>query len=125
MWSLDMNKIWLLPVMFLVGCSEPVFNEEKTVTTYALDKYAKLLLKDNVKFLKCYPTSTGSMTAVYTVHARDNSFPATIRFDHLNKSYKVYFDVAYRNGPRQKVLNDIDACYNAFKELKDANKTWE
>lgn len=123
-----MNRVvtlLLLPVLLLIaGCTETTFKENEEVTKYANNAYAAKLLQDKVKFLKCYPTKEGEIIAVYTTVARDNSFPATIRFDYLNKSYNVYFDESYLNSPKQNLIKDIDTCLSNWEKLKDAKQTW-
>lgn len=122
-----MNKLFLLlPLMILfVGCTDSEFIENEEITKYAEDKYFETLKKDEVKFLKCLPNKNGTMTATYTTDARDNSFPSTIRFDYINQTYNVYFDKAYKNGLKQRVLDDVDSCMNSYNALKEAKSTWK
>ncbi len=120
------KKLLLIPVVFLlVACTESTFKENAGITKYALDTYGEKLSKEKVKYLKCYRTKTDEMKAVFTTSNRDNSFPATIRFDYLNASYNVYFDEAYLNGSRDTLIKDIDACVAAWEQLKDAQITWK
>lgn len=119
------KKLLLLPiVLFLVACTESSFKENDGITKYALDTYGEKLLKEKVKYLKCYRNKTDEMKAVFTTANRDNAFPATIRFDYLNASYNVYFDEAYLNSPRDILIKDIDACVAAWEKMKDSRQTW-
>lgn len=119
------TALLLMPLFLLIaGCTEPAFKENEEITKYANNTYAAKLAQDKVKFLKCYPTKDGEIIAVYTTTARDNSFPATIRFDYLNKAYNVYFDEAYLNGPKQNLIKDIDVCLANWEKLKDSKQTW-
>ena len=116
----------LIPILLLLAaCTESTFKEDAGVTKYATDNHVEKLLKEKVKFLKCYQTKDGEMKAIYTLNNRDNSFPATIRFDYLNGSYNVYFDEAYLNGSRDVLIKDIDTCITAWGQLKDAQQTWK
>ncbi len=121
-----MNKfIYIVLILLFVGCTDAEYVEDSGITTYTLDKYASELKKENVRFLKCLPTIDGKIDAIYTVDSRDNAFPSTIRLDYINQSYNVYFDIAYKNGPKQKLLNDIDQCYISWKKLLEDKKTWK
>jgi len=117
----------LILIFFVVGCefNESIYEKDSDITKYALDKYAEQLILADVKFLKCYPKKDGTLKAVYTTKQRDNSFPATIRFDYINKSFNIYFDIAYFNSPKQELKDDIDECFECWTKLKDARKTWK
>lgn len=123
-----MNRILIMLslITMLTGCfNEPMFEENEDITKYALDKYSEKLIMEKVKFLKCYPGKDGNMKVVYTTVSRDNSFPSTIRFDYVNKTYNVYFDNAYLNGPKKDLINDIDLCVAEWEKLNIAKKTWK
>lgn len=121
-----MKKILIFSlILLIIGCTEAKYKENKSITKYTLDKYEETLKKENVKFLKCWPKKDGTMNVVFTTYQRDNAFPATIRFDYLNKSYNVYFDNAYLNLPKDKLLTDIDTCMECWTKIKDAKKTWQ
>ncbi len=120
------KNLLLIPILLLlVACTESSFKENAGVTKYALDTYGEKLLKEKVKYLKCYRGENDEMKVVFTTANRDNSFPATIRFDYLNASYNVYFDEAYLNGSRDTLIKDIDTCVAACEQLKDAQQTWK
>lgn len=120
-------SIIVLMVFMVVGCSGSFYKEDKAITKYAKDKkYFEKLAKGNVKFLKCYPSSDGKkMEATFTTFARDNDFPATIRFNYVNKTYNLYFDNAYLNGPKAKLLKDIDGCFSTWETLTKTQATWK
>lgn len=121
-----MYKLGYIFFIFLfIGCTDAEYVEDSSISSYTLDKYANEFKKENVKFLKCVPTLDGKMLANYTTDSRDNSFPSVIRFDYINQSYNVYFDVSYKNGPKQKLLNDIDQCYISWKSLLESKKSWK
>jgi len=117
----------LIMTLCFFGCefNESHFEEHKDITQYVVNKYAQPLKEANVKFLKCYPNKNGIMKVVYTTNQRDNSFPAVIRFDYVNKSYNVYFDNSYLNGPKKELITDIDECFECWLKLKDAKQTWQ
>lgn len=120
-----MKRILILVfVLFLCACGETNYKENEAITKYVVDKYGAELKKENVKFLKCWPKKDGTMHVTYTTVQRDNAFPATIRFDYLNRSFDVYFDIAYLNGPKSDLLNDIDMCMECWTKIKDSKKTW-
>jgi hypothetical protein len=121
-----MNRLTLfIPLLLLItGCTETVFKEHEEITKYANSTYSVKLAQEKVKFLKCYPNKEGEMVVVYTTNARDNSFPATIRFDYLNKAYNVYFDESYFNKPKEILIKDIDTCMANWEKLKDSKQTW-
>ena len=130
-----MKKIIILAatLMLLVGCDPNVYKEDKEISKYAEEKkdakdkkYFERMIKGNVKFLKCIPSADGKeMEATYTTVARDNDFPATIRFNYINKTYNVYFDNAYLNGPKDRLLKDIDGCFAAWEKLTASQSTWK
>ena len=66
-----------------------------------------------------------TIKVIYTKEARDNAFPATIRFDYINQSYNVYFDKAYKNAPKSQLINDIDLCMKTYNEIKTSKVTWK
>lgn len=115
----------ILSFLMLYACGEPVYNEEKTITKYVDKKYKDLLIKDGVKILKCNRDTLGIMEVIYTKHIRDNAFPATIRMDLFNIGFKVYFDNAYNNTDKAKLIKDIDDCMDAYKNAVISKKTWE
>jgi len=121
-----MKKLLFVIFLFLlVGCENQKFEKNKSITEYTLKKYEEKLKKEDVKFLKCWPQKDGSMRAIYTTVHRDNSFPATIRLDYINKTFNVYFDTAYLNSPKDELLKDIDECMLCWEKLKDAKKSWK
>ncbi len=121
--------LWvMIPLtLFLISCENNVYRTNDDITKYAeTQKYFETLKKENVKFLKCYPSSDGKeMVATYTTIVRDNDFPATIRFDFVVDTYNVYFDNAYLNGPKDNLKKDIDDCFTAWKNLQTAQDTWK
>lgn len=122
--------LWIaIPLtLFLMGCENNVYKTNDDITKYASEKqkYFEALKKENVKFLKCYPSSNGKeMVANYTTVTRDNDFPATIVFAFVIDTYKVSFDNAYLNGPKDNLKKDIDGCFTAWKKLQEAKDTWK
>lgn len=122
-----MKRIFfLIPIFFfLAGCNESEFTEDEDISKYAEEKYFHELKSDEIKFLKCLPQVDATIKVIYTKEARDNAFPATIRFDYINQSYNVYFDKAYKNAPKSQLINDIDLCMKTYIEIKTSKVTWK
>lgn len=124
---MKMKKIMMVVMLMLLlsGCRDALFEEDKAISKYALGKYAEELKKAEVKYLKCHRLTDGTMKVYYTKKQRDNSFPATVRFDYINKTYNVYFDNAYRNGPKEDLVKDIDECFECWQKQHTVDETWK
>lgn len=119
------NVLIFSVILFLAACSDTVYHEDPDVTEEVMKLHKEKLVNAKVKFLKCYPGKDGKMKAVYTTIMRDNSFPATIRFDYINKGYNMYFDRAYLNRSKKDFLEDVNECIIEMEKLKEARKSWK
>jgi len=125
-----MKDFWWIAIplsVLLAACGNNVYKENVSITKYVEEKkYFEALSKENVKFLKCYPSADGKeMVATYTTIERDNDFPATVRFNYVVNRYSIYFDIAYLNSPKEKLIKDIDDCFSSWEKLKTAHNTWK